>query len=233
MSPSSSQNLLRLTAQYWKFHCTLSFIMESWHNLSPRAAETSSIPISLALYRTPSPLNLFIKVASLRSWPAKTTRTRGVYRSVKGNKQTQPRGKAGLTPTPDTRKHFGGIRRRCSFSETFWPRYLKGIRSGSAATRNLLHGICTQIRFTEVGDKPESQLVDLNELWSVRVVLIPMHRRILRFADKTLTATCYCFLTKSLIQAIFTLLTFERWKSKLYSSRILLLYNSWLYAFCT
>lgn len=51
------------------FHCTLSFIMESWHNLSPRAAETSSIPISLALYRTPSPLNLFIRVASLRSWP--------------------------------------------------------------------------------------------------------------------------------------------------------------------
>lgn len=54
-----------------RLHGTLSFIMESWHNLSPRAADTSSIPISLALYRTPSPLNLFIKVASLRSWPEK------------------------------------------------------------------------------------------------------------------------------------------------------------------
>lgn len=35
--------------------CTLSFIMESWHILSPRASGTSSMPISLALYLTPSP----------------------------------------------------------------------------------------------------------------------------------------------------------------------------------
>lgn len=41
--------------------------MESWHILSPLASETSSMPISLALYLTPSPLNLPSRYSSVFS----------------------------------------------------------------------------------------------------------------------------------------------------------------------
>lgn len=55
--------------------CTLSFIMESWHILSPLASGTSSMPISLALYLTPSPLNLPSRYSSVFSGTAKTNKT--------------------------------------------------------------------------------------------------------------------------------------------------------------
>lgn len=51
--------------QVWR--CTLSFIMESWHILSPLASGTSSMPISLALYLTPSPWNLPSRYSSVFS----------------------------------------------------------------------------------------------------------------------------------------------------------------------
>lgn len=47
--------------------CTFSFIMESWHILSPLASGTSSMPISLALYLTPSPWNLPSRYSSVFS----------------------------------------------------------------------------------------------------------------------------------------------------------------------
>lgn len=47
--------------------CTFSFIMESWLILSPLASGTSSMPISLALYLTPSPWNLASRYSSVFS----------------------------------------------------------------------------------------------------------------------------------------------------------------------
>lgn len=54
--------------------CTLSFIMESWHILSPLASGTSSTPISLALYLTPSPWNLPTRYSSVFSVTVKATK---------------------------------------------------------------------------------------------------------------------------------------------------------------
>lgn len=135
---------LKFDCNIEKFHCTLSFIMESWHNLSPRAAETSSIPMSLALYRTPSPLNLLIRVASLRSWPAETARTRGWLQQANQARNTS---KGQIRPKS---KHLGGIRRKRLSTP-------KGCAVEVAPRK-----ICSaQMRFTEGRDKPESRLVKL------------------------------------------------------------------------
>lgn len=70
------------TLTYATHSSTFSFIIESWHILSPLASGTSSMPISLALYLTPSPWNLPSRYSSVFSNTGKpnkrliSTRTR-------------------------------------------------------------------------------------------------------------------------------------------------------------
>lgn len=79
------------------------------------------------------------------------------------NKYSQLSGKLDPTPssTPQRANIWIKLEEMYKFNKTFWPYYLKWIHSGIVAIQNLLHEICTQMRFTEIRDKPESDLMDL------------------------------------------------------------------------